>query len=101
MLDDGGKSSVGLFGVQRPSRQILVVRLKTIQLCPLHSGAIEVVGVHRRDALFLAPVCDEEPAFGFHLLPERRCRTIRERQRLGVSWCIHTRYWRAITSAFC
>jgi hypothetical protein len=27
MLDDGGKSSVGLFGVQRPPRQILVVRL--------------------------------------------------------------------------
>ena len=25
MLDDGGKSSVGLFGVQRPPRQILVV----------------------------------------------------------------------------
>lgn len=29
MLDDGGKSSVGLFGVQRPPRQILFVVQKT------------------------------------------------------------------------
>ena len=37
MLDDGGKSSVGLFGVQRPPRQILVVQpaasLKRFEVC--------------------------------------------------------------------
>ncbi len=27
-------------------------------------------------------------------------RTIREKQRLGVGWCIHILYWRASTEAF-
>jgi hypothetical protein len=49
----------------------------------------------------VAPISKNVMCEGLAFTPKRRrCRTIRERQRLGVGWCVHSRYWRASTEAF-